>query len=133
MSSHGLARPDRASLTGGIVTDGKDEVDGWSSDQRKLLPTLAAQAFHGYVRNLQLAQRLRPGCSRRMAAGAVSGEVWFSFVVQDGFGHDRAGRIPCTEKQDVIASLHCLALQLAIGALSCSSLVSGIPWVCGRG
>src|SRR5262249_1836661 len=120
MSSHGLARPDRASLAGGIVTDGKDEVDGWSSDPRKLLPTLAAQAFQGYVGNLQLPEGFRPYCTRSVAAGAVGGEARPAFVIQDGLSHDRASRIPGTKKQDVIVSLHrrspCLRRLLSIAA-----------------
>src|SRR5437879_2028880 len=44
--------------------------------------------------------------SRRMAAGAVRSEVWLTFVVQDGFGHDGARGVSGAQKQNVVMFWH---------------------------
>src|SRR4051794_30956173 len=54
---------------------------------------------------LELMQRLRPDCSRRMAACADGGEIRRSLPIHDGLGHDGARRISGAQKKHVVSAL----------------------------
>src|SRR5262249_43186145 len=112
MRGHGLARPDGTSLTGGIVTNGEDKIHARRGGVRGFFPAFAAQVRYRYVSGLQLPQCLRPHSSGWMAASTVGCEPRLSFVIQDGFGHDRTCGISGTEEQNVVVCLHWLVFLL---------------------
>src|ERR1700730_7465539 len=50
---HRLSRPQRTGLLGSLIADGKDEVHFWRAGAREFVPTLAAQACSGHVRQIK--------------------------------------------------------------------------------
>src|SRR5579864_5751783 len=90
---HGLARPYRTDLLGGVVADGENEVQLRRARLGKLAPIFTTQSIHRNSRRLQLAKRLRPYGSRRVTSGTIRGESWAAFEIQDGFSHDRPRRV----------------------------------------
>src|SRR5260370_6241123 len=101
---HGVSRPDRAGFLGGVVANGEDEVQLGSAGARKFVPAFTAQAGRGDASFLKLLQRFGTNRPRAMTSGAVGGEDWLSFVVDDRFPPDGARRICPTQRQKRVVS-----------------------------
>jgi hypothetical protein len=113
MSGHGLARPDRADFTGGVIANGKDKIEFGRAGFGELVPGFAAQGEGGQTGEFQLAKRGGMDGAFGMAACAVGGEGGKTFFVEDGLGHDGACGISGAEEQDVVVFLHQLGDSLS--------------------
>ena len=113
MRGDGLAGPDGADFFGRVIADGKDEVEMGRAGLGKLVPGLAAQAFHAETGGGDLAQSFGANGSGGMTAGAVGGEGGRSFAVEDRFRQDGAGGVAGAEKQNIVVR-HVVSLSALV-------------------
>src|SRR5579862_3697337 len=123
--SHRLTWPDGTNLVGGVVTYGKNKIELGSPGLGKFAPVLASQVGGGKMRCLKLRQGFRSHRSRWMTARTVSSEVSLALVVHYRFSHDRAGRVPCAQEQNVVAPFHLKVPQLQQVGLQQDSAFGG--------
>ena len=91
---------------GSVVADSKDKIHLRRSWLGEFFPAFAAQSHYRKARGLQLRQRLRADKTSRMAPRTVGLEARSPFVPENAFGQDGAGRIPGTQKQNVVVVFH---------------------------
>ena len=75
MSGDGLAGPDGADLVGGVVADGKDEVEMRRAGRGELIPGFASQARGAEAGGFDVPEGFRADRAGGMAAGAIGSEV----------------------------------------------------------
>src|SRR6266571_9054277 len=111
MRRHRLPRPDGTHFLRRIVANGEDKIHLRRFRFGKLCPALAAQVPRRQVRHFDQLERFRTHNSRWVASRAVSCEKWLAFAVENSLRHDRPGGISRTQKQYVVACLHCRHLM----------------------
>ena len=112
MRGDGLAGPGGADFLCSVVAQGEDEIHFGRAGICEFGPTFAAKSLGGQMGTFELAQSSGMYKSARVATCAMRGEGRPSFLAEDRFGHDGAGRIPGTEKEHVILRRHCAANPL---------------------
>src|SRR5438270_9011486 len=93
MRRHRLARPDRTDFVGGIIADGEYEIELGGAVHGKFIPALRAQIGGPVVELPEEIDRVGMHLAFGMAAGAERLEFSSTVAVEDGFGHDRSGRV----------------------------------------
>src|SRR6267143_677084 len=92
MCRHWLPGPNGTHFLGGVVANGENEIHLRRSVLCKLLPVLAAQAFHGQARQANQLESFSSHNSRRVASRAVSRKNRSPFAVENCLAHDRTNR-----------------------------------------
>src|SRR5277367_4463764 len=106
VSGQRLSGPERANFFGRVITNGEDEIHDGRIRRCKFVPRFATQVSGGDSGEFKLLECLRLNSSRRMTASAVGSENAPRFAVQNGFGHDGAGRISGAQEQNVVETRH---------------------------
>ena len=102
MRGHGLAGPDGADFTRGVIADGEDKIEFGRAGLRKFIPILAAQTGDRQASEFELPERERMDAASRMASRAVGRKSGSALFVENRLRHDRARGITGTEKEHAI-------------------------------
>src|SRR6516164_3965342 len=97
-----IARPDRTDLTSRLIADSEDKIHDRHTGAGEFHPTLAAQARYRQVEPIKQINGQLTHCALRETASAVSVELPFTYMIEQGFGEDAARRVPCAQEQDVV-------------------------------
>src|SRR5919201_1466813 len=96
VSGHRLTRPNGANLFGGVVANGKNEIELGRAWFRELVPAFALKAVRRDMGGFELIQCLPTHCSGRVTARAKGGEIRPALLIHDCLRHDGAGRVSRT-------------------------------------
>jgi hypothetical protein len=100
-----LTRPYGTLLGGGLVADGKDEIEVRAAGSSEFVPVLGTQVRRLVV---ELSEQLDGQWMYRalgVTARAKAFEFAFTPPIDRAFSHDAARRIPGAEKQDVVLAV----------------------------
>ena len=95
----------RAGLAGGVVADGKNEVEHRRPRRYELIPAFAAVASRWHVQPLQRGERQRMHFALGLATCRVRPKAPLAQFVEDAFGEDGACGIACADEQCVVCGL----------------------------
>ena len=113
---HRFSRPDRAHLTGRVVADSENEIDGRRAGSCKLVPTLASQVLCWEIHALEQLDSHRVHLASGKASRTESAEPTLTPVIEKRLGEDAPRRVARAQEQDVIDTIGVhLAQQLAAG------------------
>ena len=102
MSDGGMTRPDRTGFTLGPVADGDDKIEMRRFRPDELIPTLAPQCSSPIALARQKLERQRVRGTRWVASRAVGLKPTRTVSVQQRFGQQTAGRVPCAQEKYAI-------------------------------
>src|ERR1700756_5007465 len=116
MCRHRLSRPYRTAFLRGGVTDSENEIQVRCAGFSKLAPTLTSLSSGGESYGFDLAECCRVNCALWMASSTVRLEIGKSFLVHDGFCHNRTSGVSLAEEQNVVSGRHLSLCDLYIRA-----------------
>lgn len=108
---HRLTGPNRARFVSGFVADCENEIKARCTVGDEFIPMFTAQTGCIVIEALQQLDGQRIDLTDGVTAGTKSSKPSVTHLIQYGFSHDAASRIPGTDEQNVVGFLSHFSVQ----------------------